>query len=134
MYRLRHSGPAAHRLRCLGAGLVCLALLLQALALFQGACRFAARLSDVDAGIEICTPAGILRISPQKDGSDAPRLLSIEACPYSAVVQFFPLPGPGELPGRLAELRLSPIAAGIPRQLPAPDQRHAPPRGPPPGA
>jgi len=66
--------------------------------LFQGACRFAARLSDVDAGIEICTPAGILRISPQKDGSDAPRLLSIEACPYSAVVQFFPFPALASCP------------------------------------
>lgn len=134
MYRLRQSGPAARRLQLLGAGLVGLALLLQALALFHGASHFAASLSDADSSIEICTPAGIMRISSHGDDSDEPQLLSIKACPYCGAGQFLFLPNPERLSGQLAELQPPPLPAGLSRPLPAPDQRHAPPRGPPPGA
>lgn len=134
MYRLRQSGPAARRLQLLGAGLVGLALLLQALTLFIGARHFAASLSDADSSIEICTPAGLMRISSQSDGSAEPQLLNIKACPYCGAGQFLFLPSPERLPGQLAEFQPPPLPAGLSRPLPAPDQRHAPPRGPPPGA
>lgn len=134
MYRLRQSGPAARRLQLLGAGLVGLALLLQALTLFIGARHFAASLSDADSSIEICTPAGLVRISSQGDSSDTPQFLSIKACPYCAGSQFFYLPPSSALPGPLAGLQPFFAPAGISRPLSGPDQRHAPPRGPPPSA
>lgn len=134
MYRLRHSGKPARRLLLLGVGLVCLALLLQALALFHGARHFAASLSDADSSIEICTPAGIIRISSRTDGGGEPQTLSIKACPYCGISQFLFLPTPGRLSEPLASLSPLPLPTGTPRHLPSPDQRHAPPRGPPPGA
>lgn len=134
MYRLRQSGPAARRLQLLGVGLVGLALLLQALALFHGASHFAASLSDADSSIEICTPAGIMRISSHPRGEEEPQILSIKACPYCGGSQFLYLPPSSSLPGPLAVLQPPSPPAGISRPLSGPDQRHAPPRGPPPSA
>ncbi|MDD3482177.1 DUF2946 family protein [Azovibrio restrictus] len=128
--------PKFHSLRChprLSAFLALLALCLQLVATGIGAVHAAERLANSSGAIEICTPAGIVRITA--DGTEYPTTQpGGQQCPFCATAAG----SPPLLAVALSFFVSGPAPADYSPQAPAdlpptaPDQRHAPNRAPPP--